>query len=362
MRVIKPFLIYIIKRCFSLCVVCLMVLIIGEIWMRLPGTPHGIQYAYDEELGHRYVPNQVASSRIMGAFALETPPIVIDGEGYRNRVVDWNRPIIVALGSSEVVGPGVAEEDIWTARLTRLLRKGSGNDPLVYNAGTGGYGPFHASVVLQRFIEKHKKPVLVIVRVSIGDSNFLRLTPNQLKEEQSNKERRDFIKKYTLFIPFLYNKAQLQLDSIRSVLSMYRPGQVFERPEDETAEAAERMWEQNKEYWFKIAALCKEMNVPVLFLVYNPYGTVSGQVLFNSLMTHFSNERCELVWMLDNSHLGLFQEDLNERRNSFGAKYTLKYDPHANRLQHKVIADELFKYLKTNNILLNESASCSSSR
>ncbi len=360
MRVINPTLLYIVKRCFSLYVVGLMVLIIGEIWMRLPATPSGIQYTFDEELGYRYVPNQVASSRMMGIFALERPPMVIDEDGFRNSVVDWNRPVILALGSSEVVGPGLKEEEIWTTRLTQQLSNGSEKDPLVYNAATGGYGPYHSSVVLRRYIKKYKKPVLVIARVSLGDRLFLPFTSDQLREEKLKKERRDLIKTYTLFIPFLYNKVQLQLDSIRSILSVYRPRNVSTR-EYETAESAERMWEQNKKYWYEIASICKEMNIPVLFVVYDPYGTVAGQLLFKIFTTHFSNEQCELVLLLGRAQFGLFQEDLSERRNVFRLKYTFKIDPHGNSLQHKIIADTLFQYLKKTNLPLNGNLSCSSS-
>lgn len=356
---IKPIFFYTSRKFFDLYIIGLLVLVVGEIWMRYSDSTHGMQYAFDEELGHRYVPNQVSSSRVMGMFALEAPPIVINEEGYRNSVVDWNRPVILALGSSEVLGPGLAEEDIWTSRLTRLLRNGSEDDPLVYNAGIAGYGPFHASVVLRRFIERNKRPVLIIVRVSMGDRIFFPLTQDQLREEKANKEKRDFIKKYTLFIPLLYNKVQIQLDSIRSSLSLYRSKRVSEQSGDETDEAAGRMWEQNKEYWHKIASLSKKINIPVLFLVHNPYGAPDGEALFEIFKSNFSSQRCEFVSMLDRTHFGLFQEDLNERRRAFGEKYTLKYDPHANSLQHKVIADELFKYLNTANIPLNGKLSCS---
>jgi len=334
-----------------------MVLVLGEVWIRLPATADDIQYAFDEEIGHRYAPNQVAYPRALGAFALEVPPIVIDGEGYRNGPVDWNRPIILALGSSEVVGPSVSDEEIWTARLTRRLRRGSGDDPIVYNAGIGGYGPFHSSVVLQRFIEKHEKPVLVIVRVAIGDRSFLPFTPEQLREEKSKKKKRDAIKKYTLFLPFLYNKATLQLDSVKSVLSVYLPGGRLKQPGNRMANASERMWKQNKEYWFKIAALCKKMGIPVLFFVHNPLGAPEDRALFNTFAAHFQNKRCDFVWMLDDAPFGL-QGDLNERRSTFAAKYTLGYDPHANSFQHQVIADEMFKYLKTAHIPLNGNLTC----
>src|SRR5689334_23113102 len=185
---IRDVAVFVVTKGVTLCIVGMLVLMIGEIWARLPTTPKGIRYTYDEELGYRYMPNQIASSRVLGLFAVDTPPMVIDENGFRNSAVDWNRPIILALGSSEVVGPGVAEEDIWTGRLARLLRNESEDIFTVYNAGTAGYGPYHSSVVFRRFLEHHQKPVLVIVRASLSDSEFLPLTPDQLKEERNKKD------------------------------------------------------------------------------------------------------------------------------------------------------------------------------
>lgn len=328
---------YVCRKSVVLGIVAVLVVMIGEIWARLPATPRGIGYAFDEELGYRYLSNQIASSRVLGLFAVDTPSMAIDENGFRNGAVDWKRPIILALGSSEVVGPGVAEGDIWTAQLARLLRNGSQDHFAVYNAGTAGYGPYHSAVVFRRLLKSHQKPAVVIMRVSLADREFLPLTQDQLREERSKKDTRDLVKQYTLFVPFLFAKARLQVESVSSIFR--------NQSNDNTAAAAETMWLRNIEYWSAVATLAGEMDISVVFLVSDPYGTVGGQVLFDLFKDRFSDERCQFVWMLDNRSFGLLQENVRERQKRFAEIYTLKHDPHANALQHTIIAEKVFEYV-----------------
>jgi hypothetical protein len=355
---IREVVLYVVNKSVTVCIVGVLVVMIGEIWARLPATPKGIRYVFDEELGYRYMPNQTASSRVLGFLGVDTPSMVIDENGFRNSAVDWNGPIILALGSSEVLGLGVAEGDIWTVQLERLISHGSEDHFAVYNAGTEGYGPYHSAVVFRRLLKNHKKPALVIVRASLADSEFLPLTPDELREEGNKKEKRDLVKHYTLFVPFLFAKAKLQVESVRNNFALLM---ARDQSNPNTSEAAETMWEKNNEYWNEIAALGAEMNIPVVFLVADPYGTAGGQVLFDLFKARFSGERCQFVYMQGNRHYGLFQGDVNERQKRYAETYTLKYDPHANTLQHKIIAEGLFDYLKTIPVDFTHSLRCSRS-
>ncbi len=337
--------------------VLLIVVVIGECWLRLPDAPRSMEFVFDEELGYRYAPSQVAATRVLGMFGLETPRMGIDEYGFRNGRTDWAQPVLLALGSSEVVGPGLRDEEIWTARLARLLSDWSGEKVGVYNAGTGGYGPYHASVVLQRFINRQVKPSVVIVPVSLGDRGFLPPGEDEVEREKNEKRRRDLIRKYTLFLPFLYNKAELQFESIRGILSLRKEGGVF-GADGETTAAAEEMWSRNKEYWVKIATVCEQLRIPVLFIIYNPYGTPGGDSLFSIFSAHFGRSPCKLVSMLGPSQFGLRQSDVSDRRNAFREKYTLRYDPHANSLQHEIIAKELARLLTAAKVSLRGGVSC----
>jgi hypothetical protein len=350
---------YLLRQAMTLAAVGLTVLVIGEVWLSMPAAPKSIAYVFDEELGHRYAPNQMPSPRPLGLFAIEAPPMVIDAEGFRNGEVDWTRPVVLALGSSEVVGPGVAETDIWTARLSGLLSRDSGMPVTVYNAGTAAYGPYHSSVVLRRIVEElGRKPALVIVRVSLADREFVPWTREQLSQERVNKERRDFIKRYSVFVPFLLAKAQLQVNSIRAAVTSLFSRSTTAAPANNQADMAESMWAGNRDYWQQMAALGRDHRIPILFVVSDPYGTEGGARLFRALSEALAQEACASVWLMDHEAFGLTDSHVSERQQAFARRLTLGYDPHANALQHRIIAQELFTHLKSRSMDLSQPPRC----
>jgi len=338
---------YISRKAIFLFWTGLIFLLIGEITFRLPSAPQLIRYEFDEELVFRYAPNQTYTE-FMGNYSIEIPPITIDKFGFRNRPIDWNRPIILALGSSEVTGPGLKYDEIWTSLLTQLLDNGTKDTPLVVNTGVGGYGPYHQSVVLRRFLEKHKKPLLVIVRVSIGDRLFMPPTPEQLKITKTLKIKK-LIKETSKFLPFLFKKVIAQIYAIKSTFSVNREDKVLSR-EYEKVEAAEKMWDQHEAYWVEIVNLCRKYNAPILFYIADHYDTPSGSRLFEKFKEGFYGSPFVSVFKIDQKHFGLFDKWLTDRRNKYKTCYTFGYDPHANSLQHRIIADSLFQYLKSNNL------------
>ena len=341
---------YVKRKAILICFIGVLFLLIGEIAFRLPSAPHLLRYAPDKELGFRYAPCQTYSG-FMGNYSVQTPPITIDENGFRNGPIDWDRPIILALGSSEVNGPGLVYEEIWTSRLTKLLSKDSNTGPLVVNAGVGGYGPYHQSVVLRRFFEGQKRPILVIIWVSIGDRLFFPPTPHELRTTKSSRTK-TFVYNYSDFMPFLYKKITAQLYAIKNSMSINRKDKVLS-PEYEKVDAAEKMWKRHKAYWEKNASLCGENNATVLFYVSDPYGTPGGKRLFEIFKTHFKNRQFVSVFIMDERYFGISDRDLDRRREKFKKQFTLGYDPHANCLQHKIIADTLFHYLRKSLLLKN---------
>ncbi len=350
---------YLLRQAMTLAAVGLIVLLVGEAWLRMPAAPKSIAYVFDEELGHRYAPNQMPSPRPLGLFAIEAPPMVIDAEGFRNGEADWSKPVVLALGSSEVVGPGVAETDIWTARLSGLLSRDSGRPVTVYNAGTAAYGPYHSAVVLRRFIEElGRKPALVIVRVSLADREFVPWTREQLSQERVNKERRDFIKRYSVFVPFLLAKAQLQVNSIRAAVTSLFQRKTTVPTADNAAAMAESMWSANRDHWRRMAMLGGRHHIPILFMVSDPYGAEGGKVLYRALNEDLAQEACASVWLMDHEAFGLTDSHVSERQQAFARKLTLGYDPHANALQHRIIAQELFAHVKSRSMDLSRPPRC----
>jgi hypothetical protein len=351
---------YLMKQALVLSGVAILVVLIGEVWLRAPWAPHSIQYVFDEELGHRYMPNQIATPKPLGLFSVEAPAMVLDENGFRNSEVDWSHPVILALGSSEIVGPGVAEGDIWTARLAHYLSEANGTNVTVYNAGTAAYGPYHQMVVLRRFVQQHGMPGLIIVRVSLADREFLPMSDEDLRREKTMKERRDRIKRYSLFVPFLLAKAQLQMNSIRAIPSMWHLGPADgARSEIGTTATVEQMWLQQSKYWNEMASFAHHLRIPLVFLVSDPSGTDGGEDLFRAIRRDLAGDPCRFVWLLGSKPFGLSHNDVHERVRAFTEAYTLRYDPHANALQHRIIAKELFGYLQALPIDLRRKGACS---
>lgn len=328
-----------------LCLTGVLMLLIGEAWTRLPGSPQAIQYLYDEELSYRYAPNQTPTSRLLSLYGIDSPPMHIDERGFRNSAADWSNLTLLALGSSEVLGPGVAEEHLWTSRLSELLSQSGGRKVQVYNAGTGGYGPYHSAVVFRRFLEQDLTPALAIVRVSLADSDFIQPTPEQLKTEKHRKDQRDLLKRYSRFLSFVFAKLKLQGESFKALPSYLVSRQSVRDPY--SAQAGDAMWTANGEHWSRIASLAKERKIPVLFMIADPYGTEGGLTLFSAFQANLGNHPCVLVRRYTNELFGLNQPEVSERRKLYKERYMLPHDEHGNVLQHEVIASELYRYLRT---------------
>lgn len=331
------------RKILSLFLICVLFFFIGEIVFRLPISPKFITYDFDDELGPRLAPMQ-SGSMGLGNFSVISPPISINDDGFRGESIDWSRPIILALGSSELLGPGVTDNETWSARLTELMTNEIKNDPIVVNTGTGGYGSYHVSIVLRRFLEKHKKPELVIVRISIGDRLFFRLTPQELKQNHQSSRRNKLIKKYTKFAPFLFKKILAQMYVIKRLFVRNPQDKVLSYRYEQTV-AAEEMWENHKEYWERTASLCLENNIQLLFYIHNPYNTPSEHTLFNKFQHRFRGNSLVNVFMLGHKPFNLFDQDISTRRKEYKEIYTLSYDPHANAAQHEIIARVLFEYI-----------------
>ena len=129
-------------------VVCLLVLVIGEIWFRLPWTTKILVYEFDEERNYRLVGRQ-SRGLGLGNFSVMSPRISINSDGFRNTEIDWTAPTILAVGSSQLLGPGLEDDEVWTAIVSDSLSAAEGRPIIVVNAGTPGYGPYHQAVTVQ---------------------------------------------------------------------------------------------------------------------------------------------------------------------------------------------------------------------
>lgn len=119
----------------------------------------------DPALGHEHVPGTGAT--------LQNIPIRINAAGMRGEEVRAERPArrIIFLGGSVVLGWGVPEADILSARLGRMLSEG-GRDVEVLNAGIGNY---NAERYVRLFLTRLAplEPTDIVVGYFVRDAEVL---------------------------------------------------------------------------------------------------------------------------------------------------------------------------------------------
>ena len=334
---------YIKKLILDFSIVLIMFLLLGETAFRLPWSSKLVNYDYDPVLGFKLSANQ-SNSMGLANFSILSPPIGINKDGFRYHDDNYQKHKIIALGSSEVLGPGVKDNETWTYYLEKKLRKNYRKDISVINAGHGGYGPFHSSVRLKRIIKSVEGIDIAIVRVSISDRNFNKPEDSSLKQLKRNNKRNNKIKKLSKFLPFLANKLQSQIFHIK--LRIKGNGRIEDLYDYEKADAAVKMWENNKPYFMEIIRTCSENNINAIFYIDNAYDTPSGNKLYELFYDFINNENLPAhIINLNSSYFDISGETVRERRSKFKQKYTLVNDPHANMAQHLIIAQVLFDYL-----------------
>jgi len=314
-------------------------LLVGELWFRLPWTTKLLAWEFDEELVSKLSAPQ-SRGLGLGNFSTLSPPIGINRDGFRNTEIDWTRPTILAIGSSELLGPGVGDAEVWTAIASERLSIATGERVTVINAGSPGSGPYHHSVQVRRFLEKYPHPLLVLVRASLGDRFFVRPSGAELDAARSRSALTSVVKRYSEFLPFLVNKIQAQIVAIQDTFAQIRKVKGSTGAHEAPA-VADAMWQANAGFWKDIASRATLSGVPVLFFVDGADGAASADRLRELLSMEFRARSDVSVVLFGATDIGLSTRDDIERRRQYRDQFTLGYDLHANARQHRLEAEFL---------------------
>lgn len=314
-------------------------LVIGEIVFRMPFVPGLLRYEFDESLGWRLAPSQ-RGCLFLGGMSYLSPPIGINGDGFRNGPLDWKAPMVLCLGSSESLGAGVEDGEVWTSQLTALTGDGGMGGAVAVNASGPGYGPYQSRIVLERFLQK-KRPEMAVVRVSLGDRNFLPPTPKELADLKDKEKTKRIVHSLSAFLPFLVNKIEAQKISIAGVFAA-GASEVYSRG-NETAEIGGQMWDRHREHWRAMAERCGRDSVPLIFLIDDPLDTEAGRSLQSRFEEAFAGAGKTQVMRLDGTSFGLAGSTPDERRAEYRERFTLLNDPHANAVKHSLLARYIFR-------------------
>jgi hypothetical protein len=312
-------------------------LLVGELWFRLPWTTKLVRWQFDDERGAR-LETQHSRGMALGNTSSISPPIGINRDGFRNAEIDWSKPTVLAVGSSELLAPGVEDDEVWTAIVTRKLAEDTGTAITVVNAGSAGYGPYHHAVTVRKFLETHPVPLLIVVRVSIGDRRFMKPSPAALEAARSSNEFSRRVKDLSEFLPFLVNRLEAQVMAMRNAFTR-GAGASDIPPDHEGAAAADAMWQTHAGYWQQIVSVAGAAGVRVMFFVDAGDGSASGVRLHERLSQEFGGRKDVVIApFFGPQALGLVADNDTERRRLYEERFTLGYDPHANAARHERVA------------------------
>ena len=316
----------------------LLTLALGETYMRMPFLVPRLEYMPDRELDARLMPGQ-RGYLWLANMSMRTPPISVNREGHRGAEDDWRRPVILVVGDSEWFGAGVEDEEAWPRVLERRLNTPPRVPPVhVVNASQPGFGAYHEAVVIDRALTRHRVDAL-IVRVSIGQRNFLPVPETERDARLAAAERRSTLRRWSRFLPFLANKLEAQLPSIRSAFipaALRRRG----RSGDEFSERVGRaMATSAMPWWLRIRERAEATGTPVLFVLHEPIPSPATDALDVALKSLAERHPLAHIVRLGPEVFGLDPtEPVDELRRTLRTRLTVGRDPHANPLQHRLIA------------------------
>lgn len=322
----------------------LLFLLLGEGWMRAPFLVPRLEYEPDKELGGRLRSDQVGYIWLAN-HSLQSPPVTINADGFRGSDVDWSRPTVVCIGNSDGAGMGVEDDEVWSSVAQVLLRD---RQPLlqVVNASHPGHGPYHHAVRLDRILEA-RTPVAIVVRVTMDDDSFGPLSEDEQLARRQASERSRKIRRVTRFVPYLVNKLQAQLPSLKGSLAPWWLFRTPPAPRDVSAhEAGERFWERDHAYWERMGSVAADRRIPLVFLVHAPYQRPSDAALSARLSSLAGSSPHLHVLLVGAQDFETDQMSREDRRESFIRRFTLRRDLHGNAAQHRVIGRKVADLLR----------------
>ncbi len=322
-------------------------LVFLETYFRLPIAPQIVEYDFDEQLSARHRPGQGEVITFLGNYSVESPTITIDRDGFRGLAPLDAQTRAVVIGSSEVFGPGVGDDETVSAQLTSL-----NSGYRFHNLGVGGYGVDHHRIVLERAVAKH--PIeLAVVRVSMTDRYFVTLPPDQLALERTAKETREYYKSLVASASFTANRLTAQLASIRSQIPS--PTDWFGKSAKNGKEGITPVLTRYSSAIQEMIRIADAADVKLLFYIPNGQADPRNTALCTALLTVLSSHAPHTLVEFTPEDYGI-QGSETERSRQFAQRYTLGFDAHGNDARYRLLAELIDSQLTS-----PQGNSCSSS-
>jgi hypothetical protein len=346
LSVILPFIYSKIK--FLLCVF-LFVILFCELYTRFPFLPQRLEYQVDEELISVLRPSQKGYDWL-GNMSFKSPLISLNQDGHRGKETNWSNPVILAVGNSEAFGASVKDSDVWTYHLELLLKNQTDRETLqVVNASHLGAGPYQQYIRVKRALEVHQVGT-IIVRVDLADRYFRPVATNSLPTMIKKAQLRQNLRRYTKGLPYLLNKVMSQLPSIKNI---FRPKLFINKRKKAfySDNVGFKMWQENKIWWNKIRELAIQKNITLIYMIFDAFYSDGCIVIEENLRHLTAMDPSTYVFRIGPDIFGLTSNDRDLWKKQFNLQFTLGRDPHANALQHKLIAHAAFEFMTNNNLI-----------
>ncbi len=322
-----------------------LTLLLGEVYMRLPFVLPRLEYEPDRELDGRLAPRQHGYVWLAN-MSLQSPAISINREGHRGVDREWRRPTILVVGDSEWFGAGVDDDEVWTSQLESDLNSPSREKPVqVVNASHPGFGPFHQAMVIERLLARHAVDA-ILVRVSPGQHQFRPVPEGERDGRVAAAHRRATLRRWTKFLPFLVNKLEAQVPAIRAALTPHVLQRRREPGEGLSVAVGRAMAAEAMPWWQRMADHAEAKGAPLVFVVHDPVSAPAAAPLEAALRSVAAAHRAAHVVRLGPEAFGLDPTaPTDQLRRALRTRLTIGLDPHANVLQHRLIAQALGRAL-----------------
>ena len=343
---------YFFKIKFDILLVILVLLLVGEIYMRFPFIPQRLEYQVDNNFVAVLKPNQIGFVW-MSNMSMKSPVIELNSDGHRGKETNWSKPIILTVGNSQSFGGCVKEEEVWCFKLNSLINSNEQRHAFqVVNDSHPGFGPCHHYIRAKRVFEKHNVDVM-IVRVDIADRNFKLFPKDKLVKALRKANLRSAIRKWTKFVPYLFNKIQAQIPSIKaSFCPKFLKGDEQQNSHSGLPfSIGQIMWNEFHDCWENIADLADSHGSTLIFLLHDPIGLNANSVILQNIKDMIANYKHTYILHLNSKTFGLKTLDKNKIADEYRSRWTMVIDPHANSYQHQLIAFVVYRFLKERGII-----------
>ena len=352
---------WLVRRIPVLALAGVVTLTAGEVLMRTGIVLPVIDYDKSDPMMPWAKPDQRCVMYVAQA-TYRCPPIEINSEGMRGPTVDWSKKVIAVLGSSQVMGTGVAEDEVGVQVLDRMLQQ-KFPEYTVANCGLGGFGPYHQARYLEKLAAEHKLHAAV-VRLANEDCIFL---PSATKQRHPVV---NWLRDNSRLFSTLSRKASAQLGLLRKAFRAELQKVVKLRLSRQPTATAEQSYTKElaqyrllgplpggpqKDHLMTLINTAGRFNLPLMFVVPDPLGTECEKFhveVLAALARQRQNGNVPVfVEVITPEDYGLAQYTMKTRLQEFNKQFTLRCDPHSNAAAHQLFAEKTFELLQRSGLV-----------